>query len=188
MNYDLPWNTHHKLPNNKYQASLYQLPVADDSIINIKNQSTSCHHSSLNTHMGREMGLGGQRRTNSHLDLPFLCALTVSRKTSNSSSRSLGPAMFSGWNCTLITPRVWTECLLQNVSISTYSTQGLNRVFTSKCQHFCWHSDSTQGLNRAFASKSVNIFADNTQGLNRVLLQHLSTFLLATPRVFTSKL
>ena len=31
------------------------------------------------------------------------------------------------------------QCLLQNVNISADSTQGLNnRVFTSKCQHFCW--------------------------------------------------
>ena len=176
-------NTRHKLPNNKHQESIYQLPVADDPIINIKNQSTSCHHSSLNT-QGKGDGVGGtEAGTNSHLDLPFLCALTVSRKTSNSSSRSLGPAMFSGWNCTLTTPRVWT-------------------VFTSKCQHFRWHSDSTRGLNRVFASKFVNIsadntqglnriftskfvntFAENTQGLNRVLLQHLSTFLLTTPWV-----
>ena len=169
MNYDLPWKT----------------PVTNYPIINIKNQSTSCHHSSLNT-QGKGDGVGGtEAGTNSHLDLPFLCALTVSRKTSNSSSRSLGPAMFSGWNCTLTTPRVWT-------------------VFTSKCQHFRWQHPGFEQQSVYFKMstfllttprvwtgcllQNVNISADTVtapRAWTGCSLQNLSTFLPTTPRVWT---
>jgi len=35
------------------------------------------------------------------ISLPPLCLFTTSRKTSNRNSRSWGPAVCSGWNCTL---------------------------------------------------------------------------------------